>query len=44
MRKSRAWLVLVAVAIGVILGAVFLRGEPPAPESPDLPSVAIDTE
>ncbi len=44
MSKTRAILMLAAIAIGIALGAIFLRGEPPSPDTADLPSVPIETQ
>jgi len=44
VRKSRSVLVLVAIAIGVLIGALFFRGEREKADTPDLPPIAIETE
>ena len=44
MKPNRSIMVLGAIVIGVIIGAVFLRGEKPAPDNPDLPAIAIETQ
>jgi hypothetical protein len=44
VKKNRAILMLAAIAIGIVLGAVFLRGEREKPDTAELPPVTIEAE
>lgn len=44
MRRNRAIYTLIAIAIGIAIGAFVFRGEREKPDTPDLPPIAIESE
>lgn len=44
MKGNRALFALLAIALGIVIGAILMRGERGQPDTPELPSVAIETQ